>query len=167
MAPAVLAAGLAALTVVRLGADADGLAWALAQLLLVGIAAYDAATRRILNVVTGPAVVAAIALRVAFVRSALPEVLIAGAVAAVAFLLFAVATGGLGMGDVKLAGLLGALLGEAALPGLIVGTVVGGIVSLALIAHSSEWRGRKIPYGPYLCLGGAVAILFFEPPPLV
>ncbi len=162
-----LAAALAALTLAVLGPSLDAVAWALVQCLLVWVAAHDVATRKIRNVVTGPAAVAAIVLRVAFERSSLVEILIAGAAAAAAFLAFAVATKGLGIGDVKLAGLLGLLLGEAVLPGLIVGTIAGGIVSLALISRSPEWRRRTIPYGPYLCLGGAVAILAFGPPPLV
>ena len=115
-APA-LAAVLAAATFARLGLDADALAWALVQCLLVGLAAFDLATRRIPNAVTGPAAAAVIALRLAFERSALPEVLIAGAAAMVFFLVFARVTRGLGMGDVKLAGLLGLLLGSAVLPG--------------------------------------------------
>ena len=132
-----LAAVLAAATFARLGLDADALAWALVQCLLVGLAAFDLATRRIPNVVTGPAAAAAIALRLAFERSALPEALIAGAAAMVFFLVFARLTRGLGMGDVKLAGLLGLLLGSAVLPALIVGTLAGGVS----LSSSSYARG--------------------------
>lgn len=162
-----VAAALTALTILKLGVGANAIAWALVQCLLVALAVVDIASRRIPNVVTGPAVVVAIVLRVLFVRSALPEVLIAGAVAFVLFLVFALRTNGLGIGDVKLAGLLGVLLGEAVLPGLLVGTVIGGLVSLALVLRSREWLHRTIAYGPYLCLGGAIAIVAFGPPALV
>lgn len=71
------------------------------------------------------------------------------------------------MGDVKLAGLLGLVLGRAALPGLFLGVVAGGIASAAsLLTHRGE-RGRTIAYGPYLCLGGAVATLVATVPPLM
>jgi leader peptidase (prepilin peptidase) / N-methyltransferase len=118
--------------------------------------------------VTAPAAVLTVALRAAFATSSLVETLVAGGIAFAAFLLVAVVTrGGFGMGDVKLAGLLGLLLGRAALPGLFVGIVAGGIASaVSLLAHRGE-RGRTIAYGPYLCLGGAVAVLAFAVPPLV
>lgn len=167
VAGTVLAAALAAVTIARLGLNANAAAWAAVQCLLVGLALFDVATRRIPNVVTVPAALAAVLLRIVFVRSALPEILIAGVVSWLFFLVFALRTRGLGMGDVKLAGLLGLLLGESVLYGLLIGTIVGGVVSLALITRSRTWLRRSIAYGPYLCLGGAVAILAFNPPALI
>jgi leader peptidase (prepilin peptidase)/N-methyltransferase len=164
---AAVAAALAAVTLGRLGLSADAVAWAAVQCLLVGLAFFDLATRRIPNAVTVPAAVAAVVLRILFVRSALPEILIAGFASWLFFLLFALRTSGLGMGDVKLAGLLGLLLGESVLYGLLIGTIAGGIVSIALVARSRAWLRRSIAYGPYLCLGGAVAILAFSPPALI
>ena len=70
------------------------------------------------------------------------------------------------MGDVKLAGLIGLLLGTAALPALFVGVVAAGAASLVVLA-SSRKRGRTIAYAPYLCFGAAIAILAFGPPALV
>lgn len=157
---------MAVLTVVHLGASADSVGWGLAQCLLGGLAIADLETRRIPNVVTGPAAVLAVTLRVAFVHSALIEILVAGAAAAAVFLLFALFAR-MGVGDVKLAGLLGLLLGRAVVPGLLVGTIAGGVAAIALLASPVAWRGRTLAYGPYLCLGGAVAILAFGPPALV
>jgi leader peptidase (prepilin peptidase) / N-methyltransferase len=162
-----IAAALAAVTISRLGMNANALAWSAVQCLLVGLAFFDLATRRIPNAVTVPAALAAIVVRILFVRSALPEILIAGFASLLFFLVFALRTSGLGMGDVKLAGLLGLLLGESVLYGLLIGTIVGGVVSLALVARSRAWLRRSIAYGPYLCLGGAVAILAFSPPALI
>ena len=60
----VLAAGLAfaAATLVRRGLTANGCAWAVVQVALAGIAAYDIATRRIRNLVTVPGSLLAILL---------------------------------------------------------------------------------------------------------
>jgi leader peptidase (prepilin peptidase) / N-methyltransferase len=103
---------------------------------------------------------------VAFERSELVEILIAGAGAFAFFLILALLTrGGLGMGDVKLAGLLGLLLGTAVAPALFVGTLAGGVASAALLARGRK-RGTTLAYGPYLCLGGAVAVLALHLPRL-
>jgi leader peptidase (prepilin peptidase)/N-methyltransferase len=162
------AVALAALTLAVLGFDGDAFAWAAAQAVLVGIAAYDLATRRIPNRVTVPASVLALSLRAAFERSALTEVLVAGAAAFAVFYILAILFhGGLGMGDVKLAGLLGCLLGAAVLPGLLIGVLAGGVGPLILVLRSRTALRRHIAYGPYLAFGGAVAILAFNPPRLI
>ena len=159
---------LAGAALARFGATANGIAWAAAELLLVFLAAFDIATRRVPNRVTAPAAVVVVVLRLAFVHSALLEMAVAGAAAFAVFLLLAVfARGGLGMGDVKLAGLLGLLLGTAVVPALFLGVIVGGVASAAvMLTHRGE-RGRTIAYAPYLCFGGAIAILAFTVPPLV
>ena len=72
------AAALAIGTVVRLGFSANAVAWGLVQVVLVGVAADDIANRRVKNLVTIPVSLAAVLLRVAFERSALFEVVIAG-----------------------------------------------------------------------------------------
>jgi leader peptidase (prepilin peptidase) / N-methyltransferase len=161
-----VAAVLAAATLVVRGADADGLCWAAVQVTLVALAAEDLRSRRIPNVITAPAAVAAVALRVALERSELVEILVAGAGAFAFFLVLALLTrGGLGMGDVKLAGLLGLFLGAAVVPALFLGTLAGGVASVALLARGRK-RGTTLAYGPYLCLGGAVAVLVLHLPRL-
>lgn len=165
---AVAAAGLAAATLGRFGLGAVGATWVLAQLLLVFVACVDVATRRIPNRVTGAAAAAALVLRAAFIPGSLAEALAAGAIAFAAFLALVLATrGGLGMGDVKLAGLLGLLLGRAVLPALFVGVLAGGAASAAVLLARRRGRRDTIAYGPYLCLGAALAILAFAPPALV
>ena len=71
------------------------------------------------------------------------------------------------MGDVKLVGLFGLLLGTALVPALLVGIVAGGIASAIVVVAKPGGRKQAIAYGPYLCLGASVAILAFSPPPLV
>jgi leader peptidase (prepilin peptidase)/N-methyltransferase len=141
--------------------------WALVQLALAGIAAYDLITRRIRNFVTAPGALLAILLRAIFEPSKLVEVLIAGAIVFLAFLALAlVLQGGFGMGDAKLAGMLGFVLGSAVVPALLIGTAAGGILGAAVLARSRSKR-KTIAYGPYLALGAAIAIVAFDPPPLV
>lgn len=164
----VAAAALAAAALARFGFTANGVAWAAAELLLAFLAAFDIATRRVPNRVTAPAALIVILLRSAFVHSALVGMLVAGVAAFAVFLVLAVfARGGLGMGDVKLAGLLGLLLGTAVVPALFLGVIAGGIASAAVLLTHRGHRGRTIAYAPYLCFGGAVAILAFTVPPLV
>jgi len=95
-------------------------------------------------------------------------VIVAGALAFVAFWILAlVLRGGLGMGDVKLAGMLGFLLGKAVLPAIVLGVLVGGVWSAILLATGRAGPRSAIAYGQFLAFGGAVAILASSPPPLV
>ena len=104
-------------TLVRFGISLQGLLWAAAQLLLAFVACFDLVTRRVPNRVIIPAATAAFVLRAAFAASSLPEALAAGAIAFAFFLVVAVVTrGGMGMGDVKLASLIGLFLGKASVP---------------------------------------------------
>jgi leader peptidase (prepilin peptidase)/N-methyltransferase len=166
---AVLIATLAAvvLTLNRYGLTVDGVAWSGAQLLLGFIAAWDLLTRRILNVVVLPASLVVIIARVVFAPGALVESLVAGAVAFIVFLVVALASrDGIGMGDVKLAGLLGLLLGRSALGALLAGCVVGGIAAALLLVTRRAERRSTFAYGPYLALGGALLIVLGDPPSL-
>ena len=159
---------LAAATFVRLGLNVDAAAWAVAQVTLVVLAAHDLVTRRLPNAITIPVALLAVGARAAFERSALDEVILAGLVAFGAFLVLSLLLrSGLGMGDVKLAGMLGFLLGSAVVPALLIGVFAGGIAAAALMAGARATRRTYIAYGPYLALGGAIAILAFHPPSLV
>jgi leader peptidase (prepilin peptidase)/N-methyltransferase len=163
----VVGGALVALTLVRFGAGGLGAAWSLAQILLVFVACFDVATRRIPNRMTLPAMGVVLVLRAAFATGTVPEALAAGAAGFAAFYLLAILTrGGFGMGDVKLAALLGLLLGKALLPTLLIGLVAGGVASAAVFAVRRD-RRQVIAYGPYLCLGAVLGILALNPPPLV
>jgi leader peptidase (prepilin peptidase)/N-methyltransferase len=66
---------------------------------------------------------------------------------------------GMGMGDVKLAFLMGAALGSSVAVGLFVGmlaALVPGIV--ILVRHGKAGRKMGIPFGPFLALGSVVAL---------
>ena len=72
------------------------------------------------------------------------------------------ARGGFGMGDVKLGALLGLFLGYIGWETLVVGGVgaflLGGVVSLLLLALRIKGRKDAIPFGPYLVLASWIAI---------
>ena len=67
---------------------------------------------------------------------------------------------GMGMGDVKLAALMGLYLGSAVAPALLIGFLVGALVGVGLILREgSAARKRGVPFGPFLALGGFVGLL--------
>ena len=89
------------------------------------------------------------------------EHLAAGAAAFTALLLVVLAyPAGMGMGDVKLAGLMGLFLGTAVVPALFVAFAVGGIVGLVHLARRGvAARKLAIPFAPFLALGGLVGLI--------
>jgi leader peptidase (prepilin peptidase)/N-methyltransferase len=74
---------------------------------------------------------------------------------------------GMGWGDVKLAGVLGMLLGWLGWGQLVVGGflgfLLGGVVGGALMAVGRATRKSKIPYGPFMIAGAFLAVLFGAP----
>ncbi len=67
---------------------------------------------------------------------------------------------GMGLGDVKLAALIGLFLGRSVAPAIFVALLAGSVVGLALIArHGTAGRKMAIPFGPFLALGGVVGML--------
>ena len=80
--------------------------------------------------------------------------------------LFKLVTGkeGMGFGDFKLLGALGAWLGWQMLPLVILlSAVVGTVVGVAMIALGGRSRNTPIPFGPYLAGAGWIALLWGEP----
>jgi leader peptidase (prepilin peptidase)/N-methyltransferase len=148
---------LAAVVLVK-GADAAALPGLVFVLLLVPIAAIDVDHQIIPNKLTlAGAVLGPLTVLVAD-PGALPSHLIAGA-AAGGFLLLALLAypSGMGMGDVKLAGVMGLFLGVSVVPamfvGFLLGTVVGGVVT------ARKGRRTRIPFGPFLAAGAVVGLL--------
>jgi leader peptidase (prepilin peptidase)/N-methyltransferase len=92
--------------------------------------------------------------------------LISGA-AAGGFLLIALLAypGGMGMGDVKLAAVMGLFLGSAVAPAILVALLSGVLVGAVVIARKGASEGRKtaIPFGPFLALGALVGVLAGQP----
>ncbi|HEY8502545.1 MAG TPA: A24 family peptidase, partial [Solirubrobacterales bacterium] len=93
--------------------------------------------------------------------SSLPERGIAAAAAGGGMFLVALAyPRGMGLGDVKLTAVMGLFLGRNVAPAILVALLAGSAVGLALIAREGAGaRKRAIPFGPFLALGGVVALL--------
>jgi leader peptidase (prepilin peptidase)/N-methyltransferase len=160
LATAMLFAG----TAVVLGTDdlgELGLGLALCALLVV-ITLTDLERRLIPNAVLLVGAAVAVALAAATDVASLPERFIA-AVAAGGFL-FCIALAyprGMGMGDVKLAAVMGLFLGRDVAPALLVGFGAGALVGLAMMARKgTAARKEAIPFGPFLALGGIVGLWF-------
>ncbi len=130
---------------------------------LIPITLIDLDLRLIPNRITLPAAVAALVAAVILDLSFVPEQLIAGAAAGGFFLLAALAyPRGMGMGDVKLAGMLGLYLGRAVAPALFVALIAGVLAGAVIIARVGTREGRRtaVPFGPFLALGGLFGLFF-------
>ena len=126
---------------------------------LIAVAAIDLEHRIIPNRIVLPAAIYAV-IAGAIVRTGdLPELLIAGAAAFAALLLAALAyPAGMGMGDVKLAGVMGLYLGLSVIPAMLVAFAAGSAVGIGiLVRHGPAARKHGVPFGPFLALGGIVA----------
>jgi leader peptidase (prepilin peptidase)/N-methyltransferase len=130
-------------------------------LLVVPVALIDLEHRIIPNKLTALGAALALILGLALDPSGEPERLIS-AVAAGGFLLVAALAypGGMGMGDVKLAAVLGLLLGRAVAPAILVALLAGVIVGVVVIVRKGAREGRKtaVPFGPFLALGALVSV---------
>jgi leader peptidase (prepilin peptidase) / N-methyltransferase len=125
---------------------------------LVAISVTDLEHRVIPNRIVLPAAAAVLVAQTAATRS--PEWALA-AVGASGFLLLAALAypAGMGMGDVKLALLLGAALGRNVPAAMMIGMVSALVPSVALLVrHGSAGRKLAIPFGPFLALGGVIAL---------
>lgn len=70
---------------------------------------------------------------------------------------------GMGGGDIKLLGMVGAFLGwRPALLTIMIGALVGSIVGLSLIGFKVLRRDEYIPFGPFLALGAVLALFFHQ-----
>ena len=152
---------LCALVVVAKGADEDAWLGIALVLTLVPVTFIDLDHRIIPNRIVGPSAVVALVILALTDVDALPDHLIAAAAAGGFFLLAALAyPRGMGMGDVKLAALLGLYLGSSVAPALLAAMLSGTLVGGAIIARKGVAEGRKtaVPFGPFLALGALVGL---------
>jgi leader peptidase (prepilin peptidase)/N-methyltransferase len=129
---------------------------------LVVVSATDIEHRIVPNRVLAPAAVAAVGLWALAEPGRLPENLVAAAAAGGFLLVAAIAyPAGMGMGDVKLAAVMGLFLGRSVAPALFVGFALGAAVGIAMmVALGASARKQAIPFAPFLAFGGMVGQLF-------
>jgi leader peptidase (prepilin peptidase) / N-methyltransferase len=160
--PAGLALGgvLAFAALLRVGVAPDGLLAAGVLAVLGVLAVVDLEFRLLPNRILFPALAGVIAWQAAFFPERLLEAVLA-AVGAATFLLLPslFRRGAMGMGDVKLAALLGAVLGAPVAIALAVGSLAAWPVALVLVIRGASVRGATIPFGPFLAFGAAVVLL--------
>jgi leader peptidase (prepilin peptidase) / N-methyltransferase len=98
---------------------------------------------------------------------ALARGVLAGLALFVGYLVLALVSpggGGLGLGDVKLAGVLGLLLGwlgwGPAIVSVLAAFVIGGVIALILLLMGRASRSSHVAFGPSMILGAWVALMF-------
>ena len=168
-----LTAALAVLVALRVGAS-----WLLpAHLWLVALAVVltvtDLTRRRLPNLVVlpGGAVLAGLVTVGAFADGRPDDLLGAAAAAVILFAVFLASAlafpAGMGMGDVKLAGVLGVVLGltgaASVLLAVLTASALHAAVSLVLLATGRAGRTSALPFGPPLLAGTAVALGWLTP----
>lgn len=143
----------------KFGLSGEALLAAFFCLTLVSLSAIDVEHRIIPNRIVVPAAAIVLAAQTALKPS--PEWAIAGfGASGFLFLAALVYPAGMGMGDVKLALLLGAMLGRTVPIALLLGMVAAMVPAFVLLArHGGAARKMGIPMGPFLALG-SVACLF-------
>ena len=167
--PELAGAVCAVLVTARFGWSAQLPAWLWFAAVGLLLAVVDLRTQLLPNRVLLPGVVGGVVLLAVAAAAggdwtALGRAVLAGPAAAAALLVLALVNPrGLGMGDVKLAGLLGLYLGWLGWPVLLTGLFLGflaqAVVGLALLAVHRAGRSTELPFGPALLAGALAAAL--------
>jgi leader peptidase (prepilin peptidase)/N-methyltransferase len=157
-----VAAFLSLLGAIRYGMHKETLVVIFVISVLVVISRIDLEHRIIPNRIVVPAWIAVLLAQIAIFPGHWVQWVVASFGAGLFFLAIALAyPAGLGMGDVKLALLIGAALGWPVLTALFLGTLASGLVAgVMLFKEGSSARKRAIPLGPFLAGGAIVDLLF-------
>jgi leader peptidase (prepilin peptidase) / N-methyltransferase len=157
----ILAALYAATVVVLWGDLAEIILGLVFVTMLVAITVTDLEQRIIPNKILLLAAVLALLIAAVGDPASLPQRAIAAATAGGGLFLVALAyPRGMGLGDVKLAAVMGLFLGRNVAPAILIALLAGSVVGLLMIARGGvEARKQAIPFGPFLALGGVVALL--------
>ncbi|MFP4662183.1 MAG: prepilin peptidase [Halanaerobiales bacterium] len=138
--------------------------YGLLVLVLIAISVIDFKLRIIPNKITYPGVIIAFILSVFFEHITILSSLLGILIPAGLFLLIAlIYQKGLGMGDVKLVALIGAVLGwQYTLLAIFIGSFIGAIIGITLILTKIMDRRVQIPFGPYISFGTIIVLLYGE-----
>jgi len=166
----IITAVLSGLAVWHLGAGTAGIAALVLTWTLIALTGIDLDTQLLPDNLTLPLLWAGLAVNLAGVFTPLDSAVV-GAIAGYGSLwtvywLFKLVTGkeGMGYGDFKLLGALGAWFGWQALPGIILlSSLVGALVGIGMIVFARHGREVPIPFGPYLAGAGLLTLYFGKP----
>lgn len=154
---------LVAASVLRFGLTLEALVAVFFCVVLVAISAIDIEHRIVPNRIVIPSAAIVLVAQTALQTS--PEWALA-ALGASGFLFVAALAypKGMGMGDVKLALLLGAMLGRPVAVGLMIGFLAALVPAAVLtLRHGSKARKIAIPFAPFLAFGAIVALFAGDP----
>jgi leader peptidase (prepilin peptidase) / N-methyltransferase len=145
----------------RFGLSAHALVGAILAVALVLLTAIDLDRRLLPDAIVLPTLAVVLILQIAFYPdNALEWVLAALAAALFFFIPLLVYPAGMGMGDVKLAALLGAALGKSVAAAIVVGLLAAAAVGLVILAREGLGaRKNTIAFGPFLAFGGLLVLL--------
>jgi len=132
---------------------------------LVAITGIDLDHQIIPDVVTLPGIAVGVAFSLLLGQPRWTDALIGIAVGGGLFFAIIVASrGGMGGGDMKLAAMLGAFLGwRPLLVAILAAVLAGGLLAIGLLALRRKGRKDAVPFGPFLALGGLVALFWGGP----
>jgi leader peptidase (prepilin peptidase) / N-methyltransferase len=125
---------------------------------LISLAVTDLEHRLLPNAIVGPASVAGLVLALWVGAAWWVYPLAALVIAGFLFGLATVYPGGMGMGDVKMGGMLGLFLGPHAAMAVFVGAFTGMLAYGTLVAADKLERGSALPFGTFMAFGGLVAL---------
>jgi leader peptidase (prepilin peptidase)/N-methyltransferase len=155
-ASVVLAAGCFA----RFGFTAHAVVGAILAVALVLLTAIDLDRRLLPDSIVLPTLAVVLILQIAFYPDHTLEWVLAALAAALFFFVpLLVYPAGMGMGDVKLAALLGAALGKSVAAAILAGLFAAAVVALLVLAREGLGARKKtIAFGPFLAFGGLLVL---------
>ncbi|MCK4259803.1 MAG: prepilin peptidase [Halanaerobiales bacterium] len=150
------------LTYLKFGLTTEGYFMLLFNSALLVVTGIDARHRIIPDSINLPGIVigliaAIFTIHISFLNSIL-GILVGGGIF---FLIALITRGGIGGGDIKLMGFIGAFLGvKATLLGIFFGSLIGSIYGVYLIFIRKAGLKTTVPYGPFLATGAFIAALY-------
>jgi len=153
---------LAIASVVRFGLSGHALVGVIFAPALLLLAVIDLDRRLIPDAIVLPALGAVLVLQIAFHPDHTLEWVLASLGAALFFFIpMLIYPAGMGMGDVKLAALLGAALGKSVAAAIFLAVLAGGAAALLVMGREGIGaRKNTIAFGPFLAVGGLVVFFF-------
>ncbi len=151
----------------RFGFSLAGVGAMLFLSIMIALTFIDADTQLLPDDLTLPLIWAGLLINLFHTFTTLPNAVIGAAVGYLAlwsvYWLFKLATGkeGMGYGDFKLLAAIGAWLGWPLLPLVILlSSLVGAVIGVALIVLAKRGRNVPMPFGPYLAIAGVIALFW-------